>query len=431
MPTTSTANATATGRTTTRDEKTPQTADTAGVNAAPVADKWMPVQQPVVVMPVQARTDGQTSEPQTDRTADAGVNPVNGPNTEVHSPTPAPVVTTTAEPQVAAPNGAPANAPTASRDADVADKPASATTAQAPPALPQDLVAPAEIPANLLLPEFGLSSSDGAVAQSSSAVTGKPGQNPVPSKTADTGIVAAPGKTYAVNGAAPSSGAHGTDSTVVTANSSATQTASPAAQHSADATQVAAKPADSAATALQAIGASSATHDVSPRRLGDIAGDGPRSNELTGAIAATPRENGESTPTSAINTAKLIQTVNETGMQVGMRSAEFGDISIRTSVSQQQMLAQISVDHGDLGRAIAMHVPAVQSKLGEEFGLHATIQVHQSGASFSGEQGNASSGQQKSYGRPLPVDSIAAEAETSGSIAAAAAWDGNRLDVRA
>ena len=36
-------------------------------------------------------------------------------------------------------------------------------------------------------------------------------------------------------------------------------------------------------------------------------------------------------------------------MRVGMHSTEFGDISIRTTLSQQQMLAQISLDHSDLG----------------------------------------------------------------------------------
>jgi len=118
-------------------------------------------------------------------------------------------------------------------------------------------------------------------------------------------------------------------------------------------------------------------------------------------------------------------------MQVGMRSAEFGDISIRTSVSQQQMLAQISVDHSDLGKALAAHVPAAQLKLGEEFGLRASIEVHQSGASFSGGQGSASSGQQKSYGRPVQVESVSTEIENVHPGAVSAAWDENRLDVRA
>jgi hypothetical protein len=144
-----------------------------------------------------------------------------------------------------------------------------------------------------------------------------------------------------------------------------------------------------------------------------------------------PADGSETIATSGVNAARLIQTLNETGMHVGMHSAEFGDISIRTLVSQQQMTAQISVDHSDLGRALAANVPTMQTKLGDDLGLRASIQVHQSGASFSGDQSNTSGGQQKAYGAPTQVGSIslAAEVETAGL--GTAFNEGNRLDIRA
>ncbi len=83
-----------------------------------------------------------------------------------------------------------------------------------------------------------------------------------------------------------------------------------------------------------------------------------------------------------------------------MHSSEFGDISIRTSVAQQQMQTQISVDHGELGNALSAHIPNMQTKLGSEYGLHATIEVNQSGASFSSDGDRSQQHQQQAaYGR--------------------------------
>jgi len=84
--------------------------------------------------------------------------------------------------------------------------------------------------------------------------------------------------------------------------------------------------------------------------------------------AAEQLERTGSAAAAGINSARLIQTMSESEMRVGMHSAEFGDISIRTSVSQQQLTAQISVDHSELGSAISAHLPSLQSKLGSEFG---------------------------------------------------------------
>lgn len=65
-----------------------------------------------------------------------------------------------------------------------------------------------------------------------------------------------------------------------------------------------------------------------------------------------------------VNTARLIQTMNEIGLRVGMRTAEFGNISISTSSNRDAISAQISVDHGELAKAIAAHLPEVQARIG-------------------------------------------------------------------
>jgi hypothetical protein len=282
----------------------------------------------------------------------------------------------------------------------------------------------------MFLPDAGWTATE-SIPTTAGAVTGKAGQNPASSNTiskiSDAASTTASDKTTAGDGANPLSSAHNVQTSGSSSNTPTSQAANQTAQSPVNGLQ--AKAVDNGAPA-QAITAATAVQDSAARRAGDV-GNGQHSTELTGAAVPIPRENGESTPTSAINSARLIQTMNETGMQVGMRSSEFGDISIRTSVSQQQMLAQISVDHGDLGKAIAMHVPAMQSKLGEEFGLRASIQVSQSGAGFSGEQGNSSSGQQRPYARSTQNENFPADAESLSPGVVAAAWDGNRLDVRA
>lgn len=159
----------------------------------------------------------------------------------------------------------------------------------------------------------------------------------------------------------------------------------------------------------------------------------PHSAEIAGSTLPAAADGPETAGTSGVNTAKLIQTLSETQMQVGMHSAEFGDISIRTAVSEQQMVAQITVDHGDLGRAIALHAPAAQIKLGDDLGVRAAIQVTQSGMSFSHEHGSAAQQEQRSFARPVEALDPVSPAETESTIprAALAASETDRLDIRA
>jgi hypothetical protein len=159
----------------------------------------------------------------------------------------------------------------------------------------------------------------------------------------------------------------------------------------------------------------------------------PHSAEIASSTLPAATDGTETTGTSGVNTAKLIQTLSETQMQVGMHSAEFGDISIRTAVSQQQVVAQITVDHGDLGRAIALHAPAAQTKLGDDLGVRAAIQVTQSGMSFSHERGSAPQQDQRSLTRPVEAVDATSLADTESTIprATLAAEDTDRLDIRA
>lgn len=142
---------------------------------------------------------------------------------------------------------------------------------------------------------------------------------------------------------------------------------------------------------------------------------------------------GDVAASSGVNTAKLIQTMGESEMHVGMRSTEFGDISIRTTMSQQQMVTQISLSHNDLSQAISAHVATVQAKLGEDYGLPTSIVVNNQGSPLSGESGNSSRQEQQPYSRFTGSESSMFSAGGDGEKGlgmATHAGSGHGLDIR-
>jgi hypothetical protein len=195
--------------------------------------------------------------------------------------------------------------------------------------------------------------------------------------------------------------------------------------------------ADSAAARVQTqvpVAQADSTTTPSTHRTQD--GSGVPS-ELAGQQAAggpVHEEGSEPVATSSINTARLVQSMSESEMRVGMHSSEFGNISIRTSVSQQQMVAQISLDHSDLSQAIAAHASTLQAKLGEDYGIHASIEVHNLGSGLANDPGQSSQREQRDF-RPSARTEIGLPgAEEISSIqftAVASISNGNRLDIRA
>lgn len=137
---------------------------------------------------------------------------------------------------------------------------------------------------------------------------------------------------------------------------------------------------------------------------------------------------------SVVNTASLVQKMSESEMRVNVHSSEFGAIEIRTSLSQQQMMAQISVDHGDLGRALSAHIPAMEAKLGSDLGVRALVQVSQSATSFAGGGGNSPQREQQGW-RVTPIESESApgpvEIDVPGLYGIAGTAGGYRLDIQA
>ena len=78
-----------------------------------------------------------------------------------------------------------------------------------------------------------------------------------------------------------------------------------------------------------------------------------------------------------VNTARLVQGIHDSEMRVGVRSGEFGDISIHTSMSRSAISAQISVEHGELAKMIAASLPELRSVLGSRDQLEVRVAMHE------------------------------------------------------
>ena len=98
-------------------------------------------------------------------------------------------------------------------------------------------------------------------------------------------------------------------------------------------------------------------------------------------------------PAPVINSAKLIQSIGQTEMRVGLRSSDFGNISISTSATRDSISAQISLDHGELARTLAFHLPEMQARLGGAQAMDVRIDMNgQATGQGTGTAANMSNG---------------------------------------
>jgi hypothetical protein len=143
-----------------------------------------------------------------------------------------------------------------------------------------------------------------------------------------------------------------------------------------------------------------------------------------------------------INTAKLIQNMGQSEMRVGMRSAEFGNISISTSATRDLISAQISLDHTELAKVLTTHLPEMQARLESNQPVDVRIdlngeQSRQSSSAFgdpSSGSADASRGGRQQGDNSAPHNSRAeANGQQFSTAAAVSAMDGgsnSRLDLR-
>ncbi len=112
---------------------------------------------------------------------------------------------------------------------------------------------------------------------------------------------------------------------------------------------------------------------TAPILAGNAGHTGNAPDAATSASTVVPQ------PPPVVNTAKLIQSAGQSELRVGIRSDEFGNISIRTSSTRETLSAQILLDHGELARALAAHLPEIQARLGGNQALDVRIDTSGSG----------------------------------------------------
>ncbi|KAA6464423.1 hypothetical protein DYQ86_00130 [Acidobacteria bacterium AB60] len=134
----------------------------------------------------------------------------------------------------------------------------------------------------------------------------------------------------------------------------------------------------------------------------------------------------------SLNTSRLIQTMTESEMRIGFGSAEFGNLSVRTTINAQQLAAQITVDHGDLSKALNAHLPAVQEKLVHQFGLNTSIEIRSQDGSISTGTGQQSQGDDRRIFDRVPIKAgNRSEPRVESSTALVSEVTNGRLDIRA
>ncbi len=156
------------------------------------------------------------------------------------------------------------------------------------------------------------------------------------------------------------------------------------------------------------------------------------------SAAPTPHIASSDTPTTqttpAINTAKVIQTMSGSEMRVGMRTVDFGNISIRTSLAREGLSAQISLDHNGLGQALSAHLPAIEAKLSEGYGVKANVElIGGNSSSFSGNPEHNSHSrhpEQQTYSTLPSIGAGALPQNSVPTILPAALPTSSRLDIR-
>ena len=161
----------------------------------------------------------------------------------------------------------------------------------------------------------------------------------------------------------------------------------------------------------------------------DKSGSDKGSPAPEGAPAST---NVDAGAMPGVSSAHLVQSLHQSEMRLGMNSSEFGAISISTSVSRQTVSAQISVDHSELSRALSLHLPAVEERLGHAYGLQAKVEVRDGSSSSYGSSQQRAREEAKQRGSFAPVAApvIQSNIRSTSIAGAVTALSEMRLDVR-
>lgn len=103
---------------------------------------------------------------------------------------------------------------------------------------------------------------------------------------------------------------------------------------------------------------------------------------------------------SPIQIAKLVERAGQTDLRVGIQAGEFGSVDIRTSMAHSQFTAEISVERGELGRAMSAELPSLHDRLAEQRVPPANIIVQNQSYSQSGSSDLRQGTRHQQYAAP-------------------------------
>jgi hypothetical protein len=88
-----------------------------------------------------------------------------------------------------------------------------------------------------------------------------------------------------------------------------------------------------------------------------------------------PPTHSATPPVSDAGVAKVLQSAMRGDVRVGVQTEAFGRVTIQTVAGNGQLSAQLSLENAKQSAALALHLPAVEQRLTQQYGLNASVNL--------------------------------------------------------
>lgn len=151
---------------------------------------------------------------------------------------------------------------------------------------------------------------------------------------------------------------------------------------------------------------------------------GPKSNPQTSAgvpdngshpsLPATA-EAPTATAASPLQVAQVASKAGQSEMRIGLTTAEFGSVEVRTTVHSNDVGVQIASEKGDLRSLLAPELPGIASTLQQQDLRLGQVSFHQQGFAFAGNSSFSGGNSQPRSFSSRPQPAVASSEESSGA----------------
>ncbi|HSS97934.1 MAG TPA: flagellar hook-length control protein FliK [Terriglobales bacterium] len=145
------------------------------------------------------------------------------------------------------------------------------------------------------------------------------------------------------------------------------------------------QPASASQNTVNKVHDAAAQLNVGPHAKSTSAKNAPEGSDLTSPNATQIPDIDDITPPAhtGVNIAKLIQSLTQSELRVGLQTRDFGNIDIRTSASRHEFSAQISVEHSEVAHTLTSELPNLYARLNEQQVPVTNIHIHNQSLSTS------------------------------------------------